>query len=152
MSNHSIKTTNYSPIKTKVKKNNNNKMLLLGYRTPIQGSDHTLNISMSNTAKMHWLFCQYNQVIVGYIRLCERFNRSFIKRDSSAFVLLVVSSYPKGFTTRYNPHITNRQPCCSYGKQYFNLVFLSCTEITTCLLYTSPSPRDGLLSRMPSSA
>ena len=25
-------------------------------------------------------------------------------------------------------------------------------EITNCLLYTSPSPRDGLLSRMPSSA
>ena len=24
--------------------------------------------------------------------------------------------------------------------------------LTTCLLYTSPSPRDGLLSRMPSSA
>ena len=26
------------------------------------------------------------------------------------------------------------------------------TILTTCLLYTSPSPRDGLLSRMPSSA
>ena len=26
------------------------------------------------------------------------------------------------------------------------------TEFYTCLLYTSPSPRDGLLSRMPSSA
>ena len=25
-------------------------------------------------------------------------------------------------------------------------------QILTCLLYTSPSPRDGLLSRMPSSA
>ena len=25
-------------------------------------------------------------------------------------------------------------------------------DIKTCLLYTSPSPRDGLLSRMPSSA
>ncbi len=25
-------------------------------------------------------------------------------------------------------------------------------EFTSCLLYTSPSPRDGLLSRMPSSA
>ena len=25
-------------------------------------------------------------------------------------------------------------------------------EVTSCLLYTSPSPRDGLLSRMPSSA
>ena len=26
------------------------------------------------------------------------------------------------------------------------------TTVRTCLLYTSPSPRDGLLSRMPSSA
>ena len=26
------------------------------------------------------------------------------------------------------------------------------TQTHTCLLYTSPSPRDGLLSRMPSSA
>ena len=26
------------------------------------------------------------------------------------------------------------------------------SPIRTCLLYTSPSPRDGLLSRMPSSA
>ena len=26
------------------------------------------------------------------------------------------------------------------------------TQIASCLLYTSPSPRDGLLSRMPSSA
>ena len=25
-------------------------------------------------------------------------------------------------------------------------------DISSCLLYTSPSPRDGLLSRMPSSA
>ena len=25
-------------------------------------------------------------------------------------------------------------------------------KMNTCLLYTSPSPRDGLLSRMPSSA
>ena len=26
------------------------------------------------------------------------------------------------------------------------------SDLNTCLLYTSPSPRDGLLSRMPSSA
>ena len=26
------------------------------------------------------------------------------------------------------------------------------TQLLACLLYTSPSPRDGLLSRMPSSA
>ena len=30
--------------------------------------------------------------------------------------------------------------------------FLVRGERTACLLYTSPSPRDGLLSRMPSSA
>ena len=30
--------------------------------------------------------------------------------------------------------------------------FLYNEQIITCLLYTSPSPRDGLLSRMPSSA
>ena len=29
---------------------------------------------------------------------------------------------------------------------------LTGSYINTCLLYTSPSPRDGLLSRMPSSA
>ena len=29
---------------------------------------------------------------------------------------------------------------------------INCAKTTTCLLYTSPSPRDGLLSRMPSSA
>ena len=29
---------------------------------------------------------------------------------------------------------------------------VDCGKIIICLLYTSPSPRDGLLSRMPSSA
>ena len=34
-----------------------------------------------------------------------------------------------------------------------SLVWLASeTKVTACLLYTSPSPRDGLLSRMPSSA
>ena len=32
------------------------------------------------------------------------------------------------------------------------LIDLDKTSPNTCLLYTSPSPRDGLLSRMPSSA
>ena len=30
--------------------------------------------------------------------------------------------------------------------------FMRIGALTACLLYTSPSPRDGLLSRMPSSA
>ena len=34
----------------------------------------------------------------------------------------------------------------------FNVKYWTLDELRTCLLYTSPSPRDGLLSRMPSSA
>ena len=34
----------------------------------------------------------------------------------------------------------------------FDIVHRNMPENCTCLLYTSPSPRDGLLSRMPSSA
>ena len=33
-----------------------------------------------------------------------------------------------------------------------NVVVVDNAQILDCLLYTSPSPRDGLLSRMPSSA
>ena len=33
-----------------------------------------------------------------------------------------------------------------------NIPLISAAMDTVCLLYTSPSPRDGLLSRMPSSA
>ena len=36
----------------------------------------------------------------------------------------------------------------NYAKKYINLSLV----YVFCLLYTSPSPRDGLLSRMPSSA
>ena len=36
------------------------------------------------------------------------------------------------------------------GDDIFKVVFTGSTN--SCLLYTSPSPRDGLLSRMPSSA
>ena len=39
------------------------------------------------------------------------------------------------------------------GKDLYNSVyFIADGEVLHCLLYTSPSPRDGLLSRMPSSA
>ena len=38
------------------------------------------------------------------------------------------------------------------GAEEHALVFAKLNDGYTCLLYTSPSPRDGLLSRMPSSA
>ena len=41
--------------------------------------------------------------------------------------------------------------CISHGRALYSLRILNDQGIN-CLLYTSPSPRDGLLSRMPSSA
>ena len=37
-------------------------------------------------------------------------------------------------------------------KVSLHMKFISDIKLNSCLLYTSPSPRDGLLSRMPSSA
>ena len=36
--------------------------------------------------------------------------------------------------------------------EFVKMVVEECYRAGACLLYTSPSPRDGLLSRMPSSA
>ena len=46
----------------------------------------------------------------------------------------------------YNECILNNNEVVGY------VVCFQDNENTICLLYTSPSPRDGLLSRMPSSA
>ena len=46
-------------------------------------------------------------------------------------------------TTRFNTQ---------NGTSYGSFVVGGWNGTTSCLLYTSPSPRDGLLSRMPSSA
>ena len=42
--------------------------------------------------------------------------------------------------------------CTTYIENQASLEFEPIYLEATCLLYTSPSPRDGLLSRMPSSA
>ena len=59
---------------------------------------------------------------------------------------------------------TDNRPCCEEEVQRTGVVEGSVLEdqttkvtvsgdnVVSCLLYTSPSPRDGLLSRMPSSA
>ena len=40
----------------------------------------------------------------------------------------------------------------AYGRYGFDTLLGNGNRYDACLLYTSPSPRDGLLSRMPSSA
>ena len=48
--------------------------------------------------------------------------------------------------------VAYRQPITRSEIEEVRGVAVSTNIIKTCLLYTSPSPRDGLLSRMPSSA
>ena len=56
----------------------------------------------------------------------------------------------KSACVRYNPDTCIPQGVMRVGQ--FNVVSQTLLRQTPCLLYTSPSPRDGLLSRMPSSA
>src|SRR5665647_3941839 len=50
------------------------------------------------------------------------------------------------FVTGYNSINETGEPAFTLSEDRIDALF------NTCLLYTSPSPRDGLLSRMPSSA
>ena len=54
--------------------------------------------------------------------------------------------------TRIIERLTDAQLPTQYG-EFRVIAYQSVPELSqSCLLYTSPSPRDGLLSRMPSSA
>ena len=59
-------------------------------------------------------------------------------------------------TTRTPPKDAAVLPICSSGSVFIRIDSTTLDnwriECSNCLLYTSPSPRDGLLSRMPSSA
>ena len=49
-------------------------------------------------------------------------------------------------------HLMDKQPENSNEFDGKNIMIAINGKDSSCLLYTSPSPRDGLLSRMPSSA
>ena len=82
------------------------------------------------------------KVIIGSANLNDR---SLVgTRDSELAVLAE--------DTRYRTSRMDGQPFDAGRFAYSLRVCLMCEHLGLCLLYTSPSPRDGLLSRMPSSA
>ena len=75
-------------------------------------------------------------------------------------IIKLTRKYKVNFIINDDPYITKilNADGCHLGQQDMSINFakkiLKKNSIIgiTCLLYTSPSPRDGLLSRMPSSA
>ena len=95
--------------------------------------------------------------------------------DWDAKAKITIARYPDGrqrsavmalldYAQRQVGEETNTQgwlplPVMEYVARYLDMPIIRVVEVATfyfmynlCLLYTSPSPRDGLLSRMPSSA
>ena len=56
---------------------------------------------------------------------------------------------PAGYKTNFDNITVKPSTVAIFGPE---IIVSKVVELKTCLLYTSPSPRDGLLSRMPSSA
>ena len=74
--------------------------------------------------------------------LWDRENKYPVVSKDGAFVQIVLED------GQYAGAVTTDQTAASTNTAYA----LTYTSSIACLLYTSPSPRDGLLSRMPSSA
>ena len=83
----------------------------------------------SPTGKLH----------VGNVRTALM-NWLFAREQGGEFILRIDDTDLERSTNEYEQGIKD------------DLTWLSMGWDSTCLLYTSPSPRDGLLSRMPSSA
>ena len=71
--------------------------------------------------------------------LCGEILTRFEKKGLQIVGCKVMKISRQTAETHYAPH---------QGKPFY----AGLVQFMTCLLYTSPSPRDGLLSRMPSSA
>ena len=63
--------------------------------------------------------------------------------------VVIIGSGPAGYTAAIYAARANLQPLLVTG---FNSGGIPGGQLMTCLLYTSPSPRDRISSRMPSSA
>ena len=85
----------------------------------------------------------------------ERLKESIelIMNESEAVVVDYIEDFREEFKTLDSSEIAFPRTVRGLKKYYSSSdLYIKSTPIQVCLLYTSPSPRDGLLSRMPSSA
>ena len=107
-------------------------------------NDNALGLTLvgnatSQAVRLAWRGNDYDQADYGY-----KIYRTLFPLDAGdAFGLPLMESKNHYFEDRLDLQPTD---------YYYTVVALDSQGVETCLLYTSPSRRDGLLSRMPSSA
>ena len=74
------------------------------------------------------------------------------RRTILTAMVLMAGALASGQAALAQPLPTDRSDLAYSYAPLVKRVSPAVVNIYTCLLYTSPSPRDGLLSRMPSSA
>ena len=76
-------------------------------------------------------------------------NIYFVDNASNRLMHFMLGGDPKLFKVGDHVNITTDK---QFGRKIEAGGIITAIRHNICLLYTSPSPRDGLLSRMPSSA
>ena len=85
-----------------------------------------------------------------FLNYFDRFIHRMLEAMCSLFLAAMVFFTIYNVTMRY---VFNNPPVWGDLLTVLSNIWLMFIALSlTCLLYTSPSPRDGLLSRMPSSA
>ena len=97
---------------------------------------------------------RWSSITVGFIGVLLIVQPGAIEFDFAVLwaVLALVALSVRDLTTRLVPPDMTSTSLATYTMAAAAPVTIGWVLLNGCLLYTSPSPRDGLLSRMPSSA
>ena len=111
-----------------------------------------LNVSQEPGARQRrrWPLRQMQEPLPGIRETVEE-SEEVQRLEAAAEAAIVPPPEPSGERLRRRSDAVRPSPKCPSQKQ-LRLLMRQCVGCTDCLLYTSPSPRDATLSRMPSSA